>query len=44
MLERGDKLNQLEERAERMSNNAQEFSGTASQLMHKYRDKKWYQL
>lgn len=44
MLERGDKLNRLEDSAERMSNEAQQFGGTAHQLMSKYRDKKWYQL
>lgn len=43
-MERGDKLNQLEERAERMSNQAQEFSGNSNALMMKYKDKKWYQL
>jgi syntaxin-binding protein 5 len=44
MIERGDKLNKLEDNAERMSNEAQQFSGAAHQLMAKYRDKKWYQL
>jgi len=44
MIERGDKLNKLEDNAERMANEAQQFSGAASQLMAKYRDKKWYQL
>jgi syntaxin-binding protein 5 len=44
MIERGDKLNKLEDNAERMSNEAQQFSGAAQQLMSKYRDKKWYQL
>ncbi|XP_031627052.1 syntaxin-binding protein 5 isoform X8 [Contarinia nasturtii] len=43
-MERGEKLSQLEDRAERMSNQAQEFSGTAHSLMQKYKDKKWYQL
>ncbi|XP_067638470.1 syntaxin-binding protein 5 isoform X9 [Eurosta solidaginis] len=43
-MERGEKLNLLEERAERMANQAQDFSGTAHQLMLKYKDKKWYQL
>lgn len=43
-VERGEKLSQLEERAERMSSQAQEFSGTAHSLMQKYKDKKWYQL
>ncbi|XP_061388624.1 syntaxin-binding protein 5-like, partial [Musca vetustissima] len=43
-MERGEKLNMLEERAERMANQAQDFSGTAHSLMLKYKDKKWYQL
>lgn len=43
-MERGEKLSQLEERAERMANTAQEFGGTAHSLMLKYKDKKWYQL
>lgn len=44
MIERGEKLSQLEDNAERMSNTAQEFSSTAHALMNKYKDKKWYQL
>lgn len=44
MVERGDKLNQLEERSERMMNEAQNYSSTAHSLMLKYKDKKWYQL
>ncbi|KAI8421375.1 hypothetical protein MSG28_009455 [Choristoneura fumiferana] len=44
VLERGDKLSQLEDRTERMSNQAAEFSSSAHQLMLKYKDKKWYQL
>lgn len=43
-MERGEKLSQLEDRAERMANQAQEFGGTAHSLMLKYKDKKWYQL
>lgn len=43
-MERGDKLSQLEERTERMHNQAQEFGGTSHSLMLKYKDKKWYQL
>lgn len=43
-MERGEKLSQLEDRAERMANTAQEFGGTAHSLMLKYKDKKWYQL
>lgn len=44
VVERGEKLNQLEDRAERMSSQANEFSSSAHQLMLKYKDKKWYQL
>ncbi|XP_023311106.1 syntaxin-binding protein 5 isoform X2 [Anoplophora glabripennis] len=44
MLERGDKLNQLEERSERMRSEAENFSSSAHDLMLKYKDKKWYQL
>ena len=43
-MERGEKLSQLEERTERMHNQAQEFSSTSHNLMLKYKDKKWYQL
>uniref|UniRef100_A0A8D8ZUQ5 Syntaxin-binding protein 5-like n=2 Tax=Cacopsylla melanoneura TaxID=428564 RepID=A0A8D8ZUQ5_9HEMI len=44
MLERGEKLGQLEERTERMRNEAENFSSTAHQLMlkQKEKDKKWY--
>ncbi|XP_028165902.1 syntaxin-binding protein 5 [Ostrinia furnacalis] len=44
VLERGDKLSQLEDRTERMHSQAHEFSSSAHQLMLKYKDKKWYQL
>ncbi|VVC88074.1 unnamed protein product [Leptidea sinapis] len=43
-VERGDKLSQLEDKAERMHSQASEFSSSAHQLMLKYKDKKWYQL
>lgn len=43
-MERGDKLNQLEEKAEKMRNEAENFSQSAHELMLKYKDKKWYQL
>lgn len=44
VVERGEKLSQLEDRTERMTNEAQQFSSSAHQLMLKYKDKKWYQL
>ncbi|KAK7794267.1 hypothetical protein R5R35_013601 [Gryllus longicercus] len=44
MVERGEKLGQLEDRTQRMMNEAETFSTTAHSLMLKYKDKKWYQL
>ncbi|XP_015117938.1 syntaxin-binding protein 5 isoform X2 [Diachasma alloeum] len=44
VMERGDKLSQLEERTERMMNESENFATSAHGLMLKYKDKKWYQL
>ncbi|CAL4095912.1 unnamed protein product, partial [Meganyctiphanes norvegica] len=44
MVERGEKLGQVEERTEKMMNEAESFSTAAHSLMLKYKDKKWYQL
>ncbi|XP_057339580.1 syntaxin-binding protein 5 isoform X10 [Microplitis mediator] len=44
VMERGDKLSQLEERTARMMNESENFATSAHGLMHKYKDKKWYQL
>lgn len=44
MLERGEKLGQLEDKAEKMRNEAENFSSSAHELMLKYKEKKWYQL
>ncbi|XP_068970295.1 syntaxin-binding protein 5 isoform X4 [Bombus flavifrons] len=44
VLERGEKLSQLEERTGRMMSEAEGFSQSAHGLMLKYKDKKWYQL
>ncbi|XP_066952270.1 syntaxin-binding protein 5 isoform X2 [Macrobrachium rosenbergii] len=44
MVERGQKLSELEERTGRMMNESESFSTAAHQLMLKYKDKKWYQL
>ncbi|XP_046984431.1 syntaxin-binding protein 5 isoform X1 [Schistocerca americana] len=44
MVERGDKLSQLEEKSARMMSEAENFSQSAHNLMLKYKDKKWYQL
>ncbi|XP_022911480.1 syntaxin-binding protein 5 isoform X3 [Onthophagus taurus] len=43
-MERGEKLNKLEDSAERMRNEAENFASTAHSLMLKEKDKKWYQL
>lgn len=44
LVERGQKLGEVEERTEKMMNEAENFSSAAHQLMLKYKDKKWYQL
>ncbi|KAG5345830.1 STXB5 protein, partial [Acromyrmex charruanus] len=44
VLERGEKLSQLEERTARMMSEAENFSTSAHGIMLKYKDKKWYQL
>ncbi|XP_046399509.1 syntaxin-binding protein 5 isoform X2 [Ischnura elegans] len=44
VVERGEKLGLLEERSQRMMNEADNFSHSAHQVMLKYKDKKWYQL
>lgn len=44
VMERGEKLSQLEERTGRMMSEAEGFSHSAHTLMLKYKDKKWYQL
>ncbi|XP_078039942.1 syntaxin-binding protein tomosyn isoform X7 [Augochlora pura] len=44
VLERGEKLSQLEERTGRMMNEAEGFQTSSHTLMLKYKDKKWYQL
>ncbi|XP_017888549.1 syntaxin-binding protein 5 isoform X3 [Ceratina calcarata] len=44
VLERGDKLSQLEDRSARMMTESESFAQSAHGLMLKYKDKKWYQL
>nr|XP_012216570.1 PREDICTED: syntaxin-binding protein 5 isoform X7 [Linepithema humile] len=44
VVERGEKLSQLEDRTARMMSEAENFSQSAHGLMVKYKDKKWYQL
>ncbi|XP_036145391.1 syntaxin-binding protein 5 isoform X6 [Monomorium pharaonis] len=44
VVERGEKLSQLEDRTARMMSEAETFSQSAHGLMLKYKDKKWYQL
>ncbi|XP_043490602.1 syntaxin-binding protein 5 isoform X15 [Polistes fuscatus] len=44
VVERGEKLSQLEERTARMMSEAENFQTSAHGLMLKYKDKKWYQL
>ncbi|XP_011500953.1 PREDICTED: syntaxin-binding protein 5 [Ceratosolen solmsi marchali] len=44
IVERGEKLSQLEDRTARMMNESENFASSAHTLMLKYKDKKWYQL
>jgi syntaxin-binding protein 5 len=44
VIERGEKLSQLEDRTARMMNESENFASSAHTLMLKYKDKKWYQL
>lgn len=44
MVERGDKLSQLEDRTQRMMTDAEKFASSAHELMQKSKDKKWYQI
>ena len=44
LYERGQKLSELEERTAQMMANAENFQQAASQIMQKYKDKKWYQF
>ena len=43
-IERGQRLNELEDRTEEMANQAKIYSQTSNKLLHKYKDKKWYHL
>ena len=44
LVERGEKLSQVEEATAQMMINAQQFSRNAEGLADKYKNKKWYQL
>lgn len=43
-IERGEKLEQLDDRTARMANEAEGFRDLSHQLYNKYKDKKWYQF
>lgn len=44
LSERGEHLEKLEDRTERMANEAEGFREMSHQLLNKYKDKKWYQF
>lgn len=44
LTERGEHLNKLEDKSERMANEAEGFKDLSHQLLNKYKDKKWYQF
>ncbi|XP_040574021.2 syntaxin-binding protein 5 isoform X1 [Lepeophtheirus salmonis] len=44
MLERGQKLNELEDRTEQMANEAKNYAANAQKLKLAYQNKRWYQM
>jgi syntaxin-binding protein 5 len=44
LLDRGEKLGEIEDKSAQMRDKAQNFSGVAKQLEEKMKNKKWYQL
>eukprot|EP00096_Caligus_rogercresseyi_P000369 TRINITY_DN10792_c0_g1_i1.p1 TRINITY_DN10792_c0_g1~~TRINITY_DN10792_c0_g1_i1.p1 ORF type:complete len:1161 (-),score=436.59 TRINITY_DN10792_c0_g1_i1:114-3596(-) len=44
MIERGQKLNELEDRTEQMSNEAKNYAANAQKLKIAYQNKRWYQM
>lgn len=44
MIERGQKLNEIEDQMENMSNEAKVYAQNANKLKNMYKNKKWYQL
>ena len=44
LIERGEKLSDLEVRTEQMNVRAKAFADAAYQMQLKYKDKKWYQV
>lgn len=44
LLERGEKLGEIEDKTAKMLNNAQNFSSVTKQLEEKMKNKKWYQI
>ena len=43
-IQRGEKLEQLNDATEKMRTNAQEFARNAHMLKNKYKNKKWWQF
>ena len=43
-IERGQKLGQLSDATERMRDDAEQYAAHTHQIMHKYKNKKWYQF
>ncbi|CAH1230186.1 STXBP5 [Branchiostoma lanceolatum] len=44
LVERGEKLSELEERTEALKVGSEMYASSAHQVMEKYKNKKWYQL
>ena len=44
LVERGEKLSEVEERTAQMSENARAYAQRSNQLVDKLKNKKWYQF
>ena len=44
MVERGQKLNEIEDQMENMSNVAKDYAQNSAKLKDMYKNKKWYQF
>jgi syntaxin-binding protein 5 len=44
LIERGEKLSEIEDRTAVMADHAKDYGNNASQLLDKFKNKKWYQL
>ncbi|XP_078492957.1 syntaxin-binding protein 5-like isoform X2 [Ciona intestinalis] len=44
VLERGQRLGELEEKSQKLVDSASRFAAVSNEVMHKYKNKRWYQM